>query len=1205
MPDNNSISNLMISVESNADKAVNGLNRFASSLGGMKRAATGAKDAGMEFAESEERTGESAKKAGENVRSFGDKLKSITASASNVSVKFKDIAEGAMKIGSAALAIPRYFSGKLIRNISESVKGLGAFFSSIKRIATYRLIRTALKEITEGITTGIKNLYNWSKAADTTFFNSMNKIATATQYVGNSFAAMVSPLINALAPAIDFIADKFVDLFNLINQIFARLTGRTSYTAAKKVAAQWDDASKKASGSAKKAADDIKRTILGFDEINKLNDANGRSGSGGSGRSGSGIDASNMFENRTISSWVQEMVDGNDFSALGVMIGEKINNALAGINWDVIKSRASHVTTALTSTINGLISSIDPAIIGQSIAEVINTGALTIHKFWSSIEWAFAGVKLRQAIISFFERIDVETAAKALFDPFKSLAQFAYEAIPKSQTEWNLIGTKIAGFINTAIETIPWSTIGDTVGKLLVGALTTMRILAEHGTLTHIAEGIRDMIEEACRSITPEQVGRWVGSILDDVLNAASVLLSIKIDFGGFKISPATILLMGVAAKSLLKSALASIFGTATLGGAATGIGYMASIGLLISAGVQFYQVVDDIINGNQIKIDDITDIIKKALWGIGLYNVTKGNFTAGALMIGIGFGVSLIPKVVSMVKDAIAGNEVSLEDMCDVVGSAFIGIGIALLGVSPVAGAIVASVGIVLRIIPEIDIGPLKQGWRRLIGQESMDSGLGPAEDYIIPFTLGDESKGHHGIVRGDTWYAADAGGVTGGSAIRGSRIGSRFSMPKAVDLSPSYDDNIIPLSLDSLSGPTLPAPEEVMKQANMIGDILKEVQTESYKTLTKIGSQSAKIAKTVKSHYVGNGSVSDTAINAVKLVDKNVSESIGNVVQTVSSGNQTLSADSANTANQLQNMVSSTVSKIENNSNGMIRFVTAENGELKSNTTQTFGQILATVLSSTSASSKSVDDMTNSMTGSMNRANRNVSGLIYSIGNSLVSESNSISWNVSDSFGWIASTIVNCIVNARNSAGRVSFYDIGANIVNGIYNGINAGWNWLNNTISNLASSLFKTAKWILGIRSPSRVFRDEVGKMIGLGWAEGIMDAMPEATKSIADFSDSLKDQLARSSLTPAMNAVAVNAYNAVPEYGDVMNVLNANVSGNNGGNEVDPAIALLESLLAEMRQFNEKEFTAEVTTSSIVRGMTRTNRRAGTTVVSVGG
>jgi hypothetical protein len=71
---------------------------------------------------------------------------------------------------------------------------------------------------------GITNLYQYSKAFDGTFAQSLDCCATSFQYLKNSIAAMVSPLINALSPAIDFIIDKFVALLN-IKSIICKIVG--------------------------------------------------------------------------------------------------------------------------------------------------------------------------------------------------------------------------------------------------------------------------------------------------------------------------------------------------------------------------------------------------------------------------------------------------------------------------------------------------------------------------------------------------------------------------------------------------------------------------------------------------------------------------------------------------------------------------------------------------------------------------------------------------------------------------------------------------------------------------------------------------------------------------------------------------------------------------------------------------------------------
>lgn len=63
-----------------------------------------------------------------------------------------------------------------------------------------------------------------------------------------------------------------------------------------------------------------------------------------------------------------------------------------------------------------------------------------------------------------------------------------------------------------------------------------------------------------------------------------------------------------------------------------------------------------------------------------------------------------------------------------------------------------------------------------------------------------------------------------------------------------------------------------------------------------------------------------------------------------------------------------------------------------------------------------------------------------------------------------------------------------IGGNIVDGLWNGIKSGWDWLTGKVSDLASSLFDSAKKALGIASPSKKFR-WIGEMCVAGFDEGL--------------------------------------------------------------------------------------------------------------------
>ena len=207
-------------------------------------------------------------------------------------------------------------------SLRRSVSTVNTFAESLRRIAYYRFIRTIIKEIAQSFREGMTNLYNYSRAMGGDFAKSMDMLATSSQYLKNSLAAMVSPLVNALAPAIDFVIDKIVVLMNYINQFIAALSGAQTYTVAKKVAAVWSDTASKTAGSAKKTADEIKRTILGFDEINKLVKENARGSGGGSGSGSSAPGGGIMFEELPINSFgnaVQKAMS-NTLSKIGMIV---------------------------------------------------------------------------------------------------------------------------------------------------------------------------------------------------------------------------------------------------------------------------------------------------------------------------------------------------------------------------------------------------------------------------------------------------------------------------------------------------------------------------------------------------------------------------------------------------------------------------------------------------------------------------------------------------------------------------------------------------------------------------------------------------------------------------------------------------------------------------------------------------------------------
>lgn len=434
-----------------------------------------------------------------------------------------------MPFGSASTGITKGIVRTLIkpfegfaRTISDLSKRWDKFVSSLARIAVYRLIRSALKEISKAIKEGIQNLYQWGQAWQSTyssaakFVDSMDKLATAFLYLKNSIGAAVSPLIDMVAPVIDSLIDRFVALTNAINQALAALSGAGVWRRALKYQYTYAEAA----GMTAKA---LKRTVLAFDELNKLDDKN-------KGGSSDGLDYSKMFEEVPVDDWLAKILDSSSWRLLGTGIAGKINEALANINWNSVQSTARIWARRFGSLLDGALMGISMPLLGKSIAEGINTIALSINTFFKEFHFVQLGQHLADGFESMINNMDWGSIGQALTQKWKALFELV---IGFKDVDLTGLGSGIAKLFRSAIENIPVSDFVDAI-KTLIPKIGKELGIAIDGMISEANKAIGDVdafglgsafsdaINNMLAGIDPKEAGIFLSNGLKKIIEFAA-----------------------------------------------------------------------------------------------------------------------------------------------------------------------------------------------------------------------------------------------------------------------------------------------------------------------------------------------------------------------------------------------------------------------------------------------------------------------------------------------------------------------------------------------------------------------------------------------------------------------------------------------------------------------------------------------------------
>lgn len=79
-------------------------------------------------------------------------------------------------------------------------------------------------------------------------------------------------------------------------------------------------------------------------------------------------------------------------------------------------------------------------------------------------------------------------------------------------------------------------------------------------------------------------------------------------------------------------------------------------------------------------------------------------------------------------------------------------------------------------------------------------------------------------------------------------------------------------------------------------------------------------------------------------------------------------------------------------------------------------------------------------------------------------------------------------------------SMYEIGKNLIRGLWEGIQSMGGWIKDKVGSFFGGIGDKVKAVFGVHSPSRVFRNEIGRFLPMGLVDGVKDEMPRSFRVI---------------------------------------------------------------------------------------------------------
>ena len=376
-------------------------------------------------------------------------------------------------IGSKAFEKIRKSTKKAHNSSKNYNKGLRGLLGPAKQFLIFGTFFTIQRQISQAFSEGTQNLYQYSKAIDGKFAQSMDRLTTSFLYMKNAIGAAVAPIINAVTPALESLIDTVAEFGNKLAETFAALTGATTFKKAIKYHKEYAE-----------AVNQTNNALAKFDEINNITTSKGKDE----------LDYGSMFETAKVN---VEFKNLNDF---GKQLAKKLNNQISELS---------------KSNIGGKL--------GEKINGILDFGI----GFVQSFDWENASKNLLYSLMDFIEGVDwgkvgklILSLAKGAFDFIGGVADFIADGenikkitnaiydMVNNPAEWEALGKSLIKLIGKLLNPITWINVSAGIASLklkLVG-FDTKEVDKTFDSFMHNVKGMGKLLGDTFKNLFK---GNW------------------------------------------------------------------------------------------------------------------------------------------------------------------------------------------------------------------------------------------------------------------------------------------------------------------------------------------------------------------------------------------------------------------------------------------------------------------------------------------------------------------------------------------------------------------------------------------------------------------------------------------------------------------------------------------------------------------------